>query len=436
MPIAKEFLGYTPPILKKTASRGEHIEYNVFNPVTMKMERQRIRLEKLSRQFKNRTQYKQQVMQLMMNLTGKLAGGWTPYGETQNVAEYTPINRAIEAYIADKSRDLRQASMVSYKSVADIFVDWLTAQSIHEMASYLVTQRICQRFMDELRDRPKFNNNTYNTYLKKYRACFAWMVEHNYCKENPFDKIKTRQKQEKIRTLIPVDAREAVITNVRTSKHPNYEIVMHLVFTSLIRPSEIERLQVRDVDLKNKCIHVPPEKAKTHKERFAPLSDDCIDLLIPLLAKGTKPEWYLINSQYECGPKPCYHAMFKKHWMKIRKACKLPDDMQLYSLKDSGITELLESGLDALTVMKAADHHDLATTTKYASHRDAEMINKVRAANVGLEMKPIVKVEEIDVVAGHQDISVTKEYEKDPAALAEKVRKAKALQTMSVAVEG
>ena len=70
--------------------------------------------------------------------------------------------------------------------------------------------------------------------------------------------------------------------------------------------------------------------------------------------------------------------------MKIRKACELPNDMQLYSLKASGITELLESGLDPLTVMKAADHHDLTTTTKYASHRDNDMINKVRRANVEL----------------------------------------------------
>ncbi|MGN6985924.1 hypothetical protein ACTHSL_14355, partial [Neisseria sp. P0008.S010] len=76
-------------------------------------------------------------------------------------------------------------------------------------------------FMDHLIERPKFNNNTYNTYLKKYHACFAWMVEHGYSKENPFEKIKTRQKQEKIRTLIPVEYRDIVINHVRTSEHPN-----------------------------------------------------------------------------------------------------------------------------------------------------------------------------------------------------------------------
>ena len=394
MSISSEFMGYTPPILKKTASRGEHIEYYVYNPVTMKMERQRIRLEKLSHQFKNRSQYKQMVMQLMMNLTGKLAGGWTPYGENQNVAEYTPINKAIEAYIADKSRDLRKASMVSYISVAKIFVEWLITQNIHEMASHLLNQRTCQRFMDELRDRPKFNNNTYNTYLKKYRACFAWMVDRGYCKENPFEKIKTLKKQEKIRQLIPVDAREIVINHVRTSKHPNYEIVMHLIFTSLIRPSEIERLQVRDVDLKNKCIHIPANKAKTHKDRDAALSDTCIAMLIPLLSKpGILPTWYLINSNYECGPDPCYHGMFKKHWMKIRKECGLPDEMQLYSLKDSGITEMLEAGVSINQVKEAAGHADISTTNKYIGKDTEKMIEAVRGANVSLGKKKLVKLE-------------------------------------------
>ena len=44
MPIAANFIGYIPPIWKKNPSVGEYIEYQVLNPATMKMERQRIRL--------------------------------------------------------------------------------------------------------------------------------------------------------------------------------------------------------------------------------------------------------------------------------------------------------------------------------------------------------------------------------------------------------
>ena len=44
MSIAANFIGYIPPIWKKNPSFGEYIEYQVLNPATMKMERQRIRL--------------------------------------------------------------------------------------------------------------------------------------------------------------------------------------------------------------------------------------------------------------------------------------------------------------------------------------------------------------------------------------------------------
>lgn len=384
MPIAANFIGYIPPVLKKNPSFGEYIEYQVLNPATMKMERQRIRLTKLSTKFKSRIEFRGHVMKIINDLNGKLAGGWTPYGQTQDVREFTPINIAIEAYIEDKGRDLRKASMVSYTSVAGILMDWLKEHDMAEMASHLLNHRVAMRFMDDLLKRPKFNNNTYNTYLKKYRACFSWMVLHGYSKENPFEKIPTRMKIEKKRSLIPADARQKVLDYVRKSDEPNYEIVMHLVFSSLIRPSEIERIQIKDIDLKNACINIPPEKAKTHKERFAPLTDECIGLLIPLLVSNPPGDWYLLGKELVPAKEQCWHGKFKKDWMKIRKACELPDDMQLYSLKDSGLTELLESGLDALTVMKAADHHDLTTTTKYVSHRDKNMISKVREAHVSL----------------------------------------------------
>lgn len=396
MQISEQFFGFTPPILRKNNSLGEFIEYNVYNPTTMRMERQRIRLERLSTHFATRAQYRVHVNNMICQLNSKLASGWSPFGAIQNVKEFTPLKDALEAYIVDRSRELREASMVSYTSVNKMLISWLTANNLDNMASHLFNVRLAVRYMDELLTHPKFNNNTYNTYLKKYRACFSWMCDHGYCKENPFDKVKTRQKQEKIRGLIPADAREKVLNYVRQSDEPNYEIVMHLVFSSLIRPSEIERIQVGDVDIKNACIHIPPEKAKTHKERFAPLTDSLIGLLIPLLAKGCPSDWYLLGKELVPAKEKCWHGKFKKDWMKIRKALDLPSDMQLYSLKDSGITELLESGLDPLTVMKAADHHDLATTTKYASHRDKNMINKVRLANVGIERS---KQETVEIIS-------------------------------------
>ena len=61
----------------------------------------------------------------------------------------------------------------------------------------------------------------------------------------------------------------------------------------------------------------------------------------------------------------------------MRKALKLPMIYQLYSLRDSGIHDLLIDGVANLDVMHAAGHSDLKMTTRYADHIDDEMISRI-----------------------------------------------------------
>ena len=69
---------------------------------------------------------------------------------------------------------------------------------------------------------------------------------------------------------------------------------------------------------------------------------------------------------------------YRKVWDKLRNALKLPKEMQLYSLRDTGINNMLKSGIDPLTVMQAADHHDLSMTTRYANHVDPNLIQTLQ----------------------------------------------------------
>ena len=82
------------------------------------------------------------------------------------------------------------------------------------------------------------------------------------------------------------------------------------------------------------------------------------------------------------GTKPIGEARFRKDWDKMRKALKLPKEMQLYSLRDTGINNLLKSGVDPLTVMQHADHHDLSMTTRYANHADPQLVDRIRKSGL------------------------------------------------------
>lgn len=380
-----QLLNYTVPVLKTNTSYGEFIEFQVFNSDKQKFDRHRIRLQKIRQLYTNKRQYVNIVNTMMMQLNLKLANGWNPGHDNLEDRLFTPICTALDRYTEDRAKELRPMTMVSYTSLKGILLGWLQEHDLEQTETRLFNQNMAIQFMESLLTHDKFNNNTYNTYLKKYLTCFNWLLAHGYCKENPFEKIPIRSRQTKIRCLIPADVRARILKYVRTSANPNFEIVMHLVFSSFIRPTEITRIQIKDIDLFNGCICINEDKAKTHRVRYAPLSNDSIMLLAKLLAPGYPNDWYLLGKDLVPSKEQTWNARYKKEWMKIRKACNLPAEMQLYSLKDSGITELVEAGVDLNTIKIVVGHSDISTTNKYLGHFDKDIIQKVRSSPVRLE---------------------------------------------------
>ena len=151
-------------------------------------------------------------------------------------------------------------------------------------------------------------------------------------------------------------------------------IVCQLVYSSLIRPKEIRCIKVGDLFLDEHYIHIRSENAKTHYARIATISPT-LEALLAQWTSGARQDDYLIGSRdYAAGKKPLPHSRFSKDWIRMRKELHLPEEMQLYSLRDTGINEMLKAGIDPLTVMQHADHHDLSMTTRYANHVDPHLV--------------------------------------------------------------
>ena len=91
-------------------------------------------------------------------------------------------------------------------------------------------------------------------------------------------------------------------------------------------------------------------------------------------------DWFLFSSlRYEAGPrpKPMAPTRIANTWDNMRKKLHLPEEMQFYSLKDTGITEMLESGVPAKYVKELADHHSLVMTERYTHKAEALKVLEV-----------------------------------------------------------
>ena len=362
---------YLPAVLRKDAT-GWLVEYYVRNPDIDQMERRRLKLNKLRKRYKTIAEFKVAANDIVATVNAKLAGGWTPFGESENARYSTLLSDVLTAYLKEKGQELKKETMRSYSSFANIFSRWCE-KNVQNCKCVYFNHVLAVRYMDDYYDKHSNHPRSYNNQLKMARAFFGWAKEKCYIKENPFELIRTKREQEKKRILIPANER-AQIREYFREHCPTMMIVCELVYTSLIRPIEIARLKVEMLHINEHYIAMPANITKNAHARNAPLSESLCTMLHTYIS-GAKSGDYLIGSNWKPAAKPINSHTFTLQWLTMRERIHLPKEMQLYSLRDTGIFDKLKSGIDPLTVMQAADHHDLAMTTRYGNHIDPNLIN-------------------------------------------------------------
>lgn len=366
-------LNYIPAVLKHQASHGWVIEYYAADSLGQ-LCRKVVRMNSMRKRFARQGDFRQHCNSVVCTINAKLAGGWTPFGEECNTRIYTPITAVIDEYLRDKANDVRPDTLINYRSFCKVFREFVDTMCPGARCDAF-NKVLAVKFMDHLRDDKELQGRAYNNRLKQARALFSWMVDRCYAKENPFASMKRKRETEKKRILIPAEYRARIADYCREN-NPNYLILCQLVFSAMIRPKEAWRLRVEDIDVMNGYISISSDDSKTHYSRTAALVPQLRADIAKMIA-GAKPDDYLFSKNYTPGPKQIVYSRFRKEWDTMRQALKLPREMQLYSLRDTGINEMLKSGIDPLTVMQHADHHDLSMTTRYANHADPRLVETI-----------------------------------------------------------
>lgn len=367
---------FIPAVLKHTKSEGYLIEYHYKDKISNKLVRKRYYLNRVVNAYRKKSDGVNHARRIVHELNEKLKTGWTPIFVTENQRLYTPLLELRDLYLNNKKRDLRSETMRSYSSMTNMFNEWIEAtnRSGKVTGNFLRFDAIC--YMDYVYDKG-FSNRTYNNTLKMMRALFSWAMEHCYCKENPFANIKTKTKETKKRILIDEDSRRKITEYLRV-KNPQFLIVCQLVYNSAMRPKEIANIQIGNIKLENRYIVVTEDNAKNKKARCATITADVIEYLRPLI-KGKPDNYYLFGMNKELQPaaKRCALSKFRKMWDDMRTKLNLPQEMQLYSLRDTGMIDLLHAGVDELSVQHHFDHSDLSIQAIYTNHFDPNLNERI-----------------------------------------------------------
>lgn len=362
---------YLPAILKETPSMGLFAEYYVYDPLKDEMVRKRTRLLSVVKRYRTARQRRLAAQELVDDINRKLSGGWTPLQQTEDSRLYTPIGDLVDKFIVAKEREgVRPSTLTNYRSFTGLFLRWCEDTGRAKKCSATFLRADAVQYMDSVLDRGN-GNRSYNNTIKALHSFWQWSLEHCYCKENPFNGIRLMPKTKKKRILVDPATRQLVAEYYAREK-PQMLLVCKLVYHSAIRPNEISNIQLKHIHLDRHYILIEADNAKNGKARCATITRDIEEYLEPLLKKYPDKDLYLFGVGRQMMPS-AGHARknyFSKCWERMRDDLKLPVEMQLYSLRDTGLVDLLHAGVDQLTVQHHADHSSIAIQNIYTDHFD------------------------------------------------------------------
>lgn len=380
---AFELLGYVPAEAHFGAIT--YIDYYVRDPITKGKRRQRIKINHVPA-----AQRKAYARRVCLELNNKLATGWNPLLQGEASKSWYTMAQVLDQYVEHKVRDTQFSSPKTYISFANIFRGWCRNNGVLSRSVAAFSRGHALRFLEHLTAVRKVGSVTYNNYILRSSILFIWMMEREFRADNPFKGIRRKRTNEKFRTLLTQEERAQCLEWFQENDPPMVLVCM-FVFHTLLRPrSELLRIKVGFVDLHNGVINVSGTQSKSKRIRRPAIPD----VMLPYLAASpivkAKSHDFVVGKDLLPGPLKCGHNTSGSRWAKMRTALEWPADKTLYSLRDTGIVQLIADGLDLHYVMKQADHKNIATTNRYVQHYFPEGVEAVRKNATGFKASTFI----------------------------------------------
>jgi len=370
---AKDIIGYIPANLCE-GSKGWYIYFYARDPQSGQLRRKRIKCNRI----KNKRERKRVALKTIEKINVKLYNGWNPFVEQEASRSYTKLMEAIEIYLRNKKKELRPDSIRTYDSAMGIFKEWLRKNGKKDLFVMGFTMTMALEYMNYIFNERNVSQRTFNNILRLQRGLFNWMIENQYCKINHFVSIKMKKQPRKKRIVIPRETR-LKITQYLEQNDKEYLVVCMLAFHALIRPKEISYLKIKYLDLEKQTIFIPGDISKNGNDRIATLPVYLVEKLKELDLNGNE-NYYLFSHGFKPGRIRVDSRKIAKRWDNLRFDLNIPKEMQFYSLRDSGIIQMLEDGISPEMVQKQADHHSLEVTSEYVKHARPDGIEEIRSS--------------------------------------------------------
>jgi len=311
------------------------------------------------------------------------------------------VNQAVEKYLIDLAEYARPKTVQSYRSKLHYLTEDFDKKTIRSFTAKDIQDYIVRKIKNSEKARVLLNGkyhqtnktiawspNTVRSAKGIFRAFFQWCINKNYyTEENPVSKIESKRIRSEVKTPprnIPFTMEDN--TKIMTYLDTNDRITAffcRFIYYTCMRPGEISKLKISDIDIVNKRILIPLNVTKNTKSTDVEevvIEDNLLNELKSLKLDHYPSNYFLIsNNETIVGAKPLgknipYHRMKKA----LKNLGLENKGYNTYSFKHFSNIQRYNNGWKLPEIMKANRHSSIAMTEKYLKgiNRDTDISNK------------------------------------------------------------
>lgn len=357
------FVDYRPAELK--INKAWYIEYYVKSPSTDKLVRFRNRVP----QIKTKRARELYAKKMIEAINIKLYNGWSPWYENPN-NNYKLISDAFELYINKLKKEMsdgikRPDTLRAYTSFVSNVQRYIDEKQLAIKYLVEIDFRFVSGFLDYIYYEKNNSPATYNNYLAYFKAFLEWAKAKDYIKQNVTDNIKNKPKIQKKREPLTQEVKACIKELKNTDFH--FFVACMLTYFCLIRRTELTKLKVTDIRLIESRIILDGSITKNRKTDSVTIPDVFLPILAQHLQYAKNSDYLFSTDNFKPGRKQLTPKKISDTWAKYRNLYGFDSKFQFYSLKDTGIMDLLNSGVPSIKVRDQARHYDIKQTESYTT---------------------------------------------------------------------
>lgn len=356
------FIDYKPAELR--INNQWLVVYYAKNPVSKSLERFRVTIPLMQSKVE-RLKYGKKIV---LEINKKLETGWLPFYSGSDSNEFRTFNYCTTQFLDQTKKEVanntkRSDTLRSYTSYISMIEKYCIDKKIDIKMIFEFNKSFVVNYLDWIYFDRKNSPRTYNNHLGFILGFVNYCISRGWLKENFCMSILKKKNASKIRQILTVVEKEKV-KRLQNDNFGYFTLCMATYFC-FIRRTELTKLKVEAINLQGNYITINEKISKNRKTENVTIPNAYLPIIAKQILNAKMDDFIFSDNDFKPGKTPISARKISYVWSKFRIGNKIGVEYQFYSLKDTGITDLLNSGMAAIKVRDQARHHDLKITESY-----------------------------------------------------------------------